>query len=164
MNAPDTELAAMAQVAEALRDLDDDAVVRVLRWAGDRYGVVPSGSASPAQGDGGREASGDSPEDIGALFADAHLRTDADRALLAAYWFQHFQEARGWTGQQVNGELRQMGVGASNITHVLNRLINRRPGLVQQLSKSGRSKQARKQYRLTTAGLAAARALLEGGG
>jgi hypothetical protein len=161
----DPELAAMAQVAEALDPLDPDATGRVLRWAADRYGqvglVAGSARASGGPSPGGLGGETSDAADIHDLFGQAHLRTDHDRALLVAYWFQHHQAASAFTGQQINNELKQMGFGASNITHVLNRLINQRPSLAQQVSKSGRAKQARKQYRLTRAGLDAARSLLE---
>jgi hypothetical protein len=156
----DPELEAMGRVAAALDALDAPSQARVLRWAADRY--AEDGSIFQSHDRQRPNFETGTPEDIAELFADANVRTDTDRALLAGYWFQHHLEARDWTGQQVNSELRQMGVGASNITHVLSRLIAQRPALVQQLSKSGRSKQARKQYRLTTAGLQAARALLDG--
>jgi len=160
VTALDPELEAMGRVAAALDALDAASKQRVLRWAADRY--AEDGSIFRSSDRHRPDVERPAPADIAELFADANVRTDADRALLAGYWFQHHREARDWTGQQINSELRQMGVGASNITHVLSRLIAQRPALVQQLSKSGRSKQARKQYRLTTAGLHAARALLDG--
>lgn len=157
MTALDPELAAMGRVAEALAELEPAARLRVLRWAVDRYAENGSGVLAVPHGFEDERAA---PRDIAELFANANVKTDADRALLAGYWFQHHLEAREWTGFQVNSELRQMGVGVANITHVLTRLIRQSPALVQQLSKSGRSKQARRQYRLTTAGLEAARELL----
>jgi hypothetical protein len=150
----DPEIQAMSQIAAALQPLPDEAVARVLRWASERHGIgaTVSRPVDPNEPD--------APADIGELFANSAATTDYDRALLAAYWFQQHQEAKSFTGQQVNSALKQMGVGVSNITQALNRLIDQRPALVQQLSKSGRSRQARKQYRLTSAGLQAARALL----
>jgi hypothetical protein len=159
----DAELQAMGAVGTALDTLDEEAAQRVLRWAADRYNVDIRGArsqprAGPAQVDAVDEDT--PPADIHELFSRAQLRTDTDRGLMAAYWFQQFQNASSFTGQQINTELKQMGYGASNITHVLTRLIKQRPALVQQVSKSGRAKQARKTYRLTRAGLEAARARL----
>jgi len=36
---PDPEVVAMVAIVEAFRELDDDACSRVLRWAGERYGI-----------------------------------------------------------------------------------------------------------------------------
>jgi hypothetical protein len=156
VSAADPELTAMAEVDAAVRPLDDEAIGRVLRWAFERHGVtVPSRGTDqpePAQGE---------PTDIAELFASAKVTSNPERALLAAYWFQRFQASKSFTGQQLNSELKQMGIGLSNVTHALNRLIGQSPSLIQQLSKSGRTKQARKQYRLTTAGLEAAASLLQ---
>jgi hypothetical protein len=151
----DPEIQAMSQVAAALQPLTDDAVARVLRWAAERHGIsgVAKQTGLPSEEETGR------PADIGELFAGATPRSDADRALLAAYWFQQYEGTRSLTGQQINSALKQMGVGIGNITQALTGLIDQRPALVQQLSKSGRSRQARKQYRLTSAGLEAARVL-----
>lgn len=150
------ELTAMAAIASALEELEEPkAVARVLRWAADHFnqGLL---SAGPDTGGGQDESFGD----IHALFEAAAPRTDAERAMLAGYWFQVAEGGASFTGGQVNDSLRQMGVGATNIAAVFSKLIARKPALVQQVSKSGRSQQARKQYRLTTAGVSAARELL----
>ncbi len=153
------ELGAMAAVASALEALDEAAVARVLRWAVDRFGQSEalSGDASA-----GTESPGARFLDIHALFEGGSPSTDAQRALLAGYWFQVHEGDTSFTGAKINDSLRQMGVGAANIASVFTKLISRKPALVQQVSKSGRAQQARKQYRLTTAGIAAARDLIEG--
>ncbi|MGN6189622.1 MAG: hypothetical protein ACTHOE_12055 [Conexibacter sp.] len=153
----------MAAVTAAMAGLDEAAATRVLRWATDRFAapelLVPAaGSTLPDQ-----QAAERSFESIFVLFEAAEVNSDADRAILAGYWFQVLDGAPSFGGGQVNDALRQMGVGIGNIAQLLNRLIARKPALVQQVSKSGRSAQARKQYRLTTAGITAARDLLAGG-
>jgi hypothetical protein len=156
----DAEIAAMGALAAALDPLDEAAVLRVLRWASDRYAAGHDVKQS-SERSASYAAEHEAPSDIHGLFGLARrLRTDQERALLAAFWFQHYQRSDAFTAQQINNELKQMGSGTSNITHVLNRLINQRPALAQQVSKSGRAKQARKRYRLTRAGLDAARTLL----
>ena len=158
------ELAAMATVASALEVLDEAATARVLRWAADHFGQSAAIAPGDAHGDGdGGEESGTRIADIHELFEAGSPKTDAQRALLAGYWFQIHESDASFTGAKVNDALRQMGVGAANIAAVFSKLIGRKPALVQQVSKSGRAQQARKQYRLTTAGVAAARELIEGG-
>jgi hypothetical protein len=152
------ELAAMASVASALEGLEDAAVARVLRWAADHFGLPDAQRA----GNGGGQEDGVRFADIHALFDAGSPTTDAQRALLAGYWFQVHEGEAAFTGAKINSSLRQMGVGAANIASVFTKMIARKPALVQQVSKSGRAQQARKQYRLTTAGVAAARELIEG--
>lgn len=149
----------MAAVASALEALDESAAARVLRWATDHFG---HSEALAGDAGVGAEPTSAPSADIHALFEESAPKTDAQRALLAAYWFQVHEGDASFTGAKVNDSLRQMGVGATNIAAVLSRLIARKPALVQQVSKSGRTQQARKQYRLTTAGIAAARELIEG--
>ncbi len=46
-----------------------------------------------------------------------------------------------------------MGHGVGNITTALTNAQKHKPALVRQTSKSGKSRQARKTYKLTTAGV-----------
>src|SRR5687768_555635 len=114
----------MGQLAAALDPLDEATAHRVLRWASDRYGATVA--QKPSQEPGSNEGMAQpEPSDIHELFGLARrLRSDQERALLAAYWFQHHEAADAVTGQQLNDELKQMGFGAANITHVLTRLMN----------------------------------------
>jgi hypothetical protein len=91
-------------------------------------------------------------------------KTEAERALAGAYWFQVIQGQADFQGQQVNNELKNVGHGVSNITVALGKLQNQKPALVRQVAKSGRSRQARKKYKLTTAGISAAKAMISGHG
>lgn len=151
----------MATVSAALDHLDEAARARVLRWAADRFATAELlAPPKPKREDPVEDVAFES---IFVLFEAARASSDAERAILAAFWFQVVEGAASFGGGQVNDALRQMGVGIGNIAQALNRLTARRPALVQQISKAGRSAQARKQYRLTTAGISAARGLLVGG-
>jgi hypothetical protein len=162
----DPELKAMTSIAAALEGLDPDVTRRVLRWAGERYGVkIPmqeepqGGTAASSAGNGsGAEAF----SDIASLMDAANPKYGSDKALVATYWFQVLNREQNVTGQQVNDELKNLGLGLSNVTDSFNTLINRKPALAQQVQKAGRSKQARKRYRLTEAGVRRVRALLAG--
>jgi hypothetical protein len=46
---------------------------------------------------------------------------------------------------------------------LLGALQGRKPALVRQVAKSGRTRQARKKYKLTTAGISAVRAMIARG-
>jgi hypothetical protein len=52
----------------------------------------------------------------------------------------------------VNRELKHLGHGVGNITSAFNDLISQKPALAMQTAKSGKSKQARKKYKITRAG------------
>ena len=65
--------------------------------------------------------------------------------------------------QSVNTKLKHLGHGVGNITQALDVLKDRRPQLIVQLRKSGTTKQARKKYKVTTAGKSAVEAMLANG-
>lgn len=85
------------------------------------------------------------------------------KPLVVGYWFQVLQGEQDLDGFQINKELKHLGHGVSNITTALSSLIDRKPQLVIQTRKSGNSKQARKRYRLTDAGIKAVERMLAGG-
>lgn len=147
--ADDPELVAMGAVRDALEELDEDTRRRVLRWATERF---RSFSPPPANRSGAIPA----PEgfsDFASLFATANPGTEAEKALVAAYWFQVVHGEDPLDSQRLNTELKDLGHGIKNITAALDRLIGRRPRLIMQVRKGGRTKQARKSYRLTVEGV-----------
>jgi len=156
----------MSSVAAALEGLNPDVTARVLRWAGERYGVkMPTPERPSVSGSARSSSNGGSAEeypDIASLMDAANPKYGSDRALVATYWFQAVKNEPNVTGQQVNDELKNLGHGLSNVTDAFNTLINRKPALAQQVQKTGRSKQARKRYRLTEAGIRRVRALISG--
>lgn len=96
-------------------------------------------------------------------FADLYDATDpqndADTTLVGAYWFQVVEAEGSFKGYTVNEALRNMGQGVSNITRTCDRLQAQQPALVRQMAKSGKSKQNRKTYKLTNAGVKAVEAM-----
>jgi hypothetical protein len=166
----DPEIEAMSQVVAALggSDLDDDARVRVLRWAADRYGVSVAPVASLKPGtrapDGlGEDKSPRAPEtrDTGEpifeqfvdLFDAVDPKSDVDKALTAAYWLQVVSKQPSWQSLRVNNLLKDMGHGVANVTSALRSAQDRKPALVRQVAKSGRAAQSWKTYKLTTSGV-----------
>jgi hypothetical protein len=170
----DPEIDAMSAMASALEGIEDEARIRVLEWAVRRYGgeqgssllggatsqqssAAPGGTGSP----GGEVAAFEGFVD---LFDMASPRRDAERALVGGYWFQVEGGNVDFQAQDVNNALKDLGRGVSNITDALSKLEGRKPALVRQVAKSGRSKQARKKYKLTAAGVAAVKQMLANGG
>lgn len=155
-----SEVEAITAVDRALSELDEDVAVRVLRWATDKYGQqmpeeppVEATSAAPVE-----------PierfEEIADLMAAAGPRNGVERVLVAAYWFQVINEHPSVTGQQVNDALKNLGHAMSNITDAFSSLIRRKPQLAMQVEKTGSSRQARKKYKLTIAGINEVKKLL----
>jgi len=58
--------------------------------------------------------------------------------------------------------LKNLGHGIGNVTRACSALIAEKPALLMQVKKAGSTKQARKQYRLTTAGIQRVREMLAG--
>lgn len=169
MTSPDPEITAMMSVADALNKLEaDDARARVIDWAAKRYGAklqpVRRGAAVGGS-DTGEDLQPEAPDlkhfsDL--LDAAPSANTDADRALIGGYWFQVVQGQETFTGFQVNNELKNAGHGIGNITDALTTLQRRSPAHVRQTMKSGRTRQARKTYKLTVAGIRAVQAMMGG--
>lgn len=148
----DKELSAMNAVLSALQPLDAPAQVRVLRWAWERF--APE---SPLTGEIEKQRHGETrPEtfdDVADVVHATGASTGPERALSVAFWLQELGQRPSFTAQEVNTALKNLGHPLANVTKTLDSLRAQRPSLVMQLSKSGRSQQARKTYRLTTAGI-----------
>ena len=172
----EAEIDAIKTISEAFARLDRDAQGRVLSWVSSRFGNQTiadvrlgargsTASRTLASDDAGeaRSTSASGPFNHPAeLFESARPRTDAERALVLAYWFQVSQGATSFTSRQVNDELKHIGHGVGNITRALDGLIDCKPALVMQLEKSGKTKQAQKKFRLTHEGLKRVQLLLAG--
>lgn len=163
----DPEIQAMAAVADALQDLEEDMQGRVLRWASERFGVTlgvaargsgvnRSGVSDDSHADvSDEEISAESPkfEHFAELYHAATPKSDVDRALVAGYWFQVLQGAPSFQAAQLNVELKNLGHALKNVTDALEGNQVKKPARVIQLRKSGSSRQARKTYKLTHEGL-----------
>lgn len=163
MTDPDPEITAMTGITAALSPLDGDARRRVLRWAAERFDVtVPRGRATEIDADSD-ETESSSVSDYSSfaeLFESTSPKTTTDKALIAAYWFQVIQGSSGFQSQQLNTELKNLGHGLSNVTDSLGSAERAKPTLVMQVNKAGKSKQARKTYKLTLAGITYVKAMI----
>lgn len=164
----DNELEAMQAVYTALDDLDDDARGRVLAWAASKFQIqAPMGKGAGRSGgkaaEEDDEGTGRKYADIGDLIDDAQPTDGPERALVVGYWFQEIEGRDGWGGGDVNNALKNLGHPLANVTKTLTSLRERKPSLVRQVGKSGRSAQARKTYKLTAAGAREVRQMLARG-
>ncbi len=158
----DRELEAMKSVSSALEALDDDERARVIAWAIGAYGGAPARRETQSQGQIGAAQPASGFRDFPDLFDAANPHTEADRALVAAYWIQVIEGQSDFDAQTANTMLKDMGHSVSNITSALSRSQRATPALVRQIHKAGTTKQARKRYRLTTQGIRYVEGLLSG--
>lgn len=171
----DPEIDAMSAVASALADLEDEQRARVLRWAGERYGVglgsgrtrVASGGVPEADGEGvsDEEIADEAPvyEHFAELFAAAQPKTNDDKALVAAYWVQVIKGNTQWPSRLLNVELKNLGHPIPNITDAMTSNMRKKPQRIIQLRKSGSSRQATKTYKVTHEGLVYVQGMLSRG-
>lgn len=127
--------------------------------------VTGAGAQSASRPSAGQGGPGPGPAAVGdESFAEflgrAATEDGVDRALLACYWQSQRETSGTFTAQAANALLKDAGHASTNITRDLDSLRSRKPQLVVQVRKSGRSKQARKLYRVTDAGARQAGALL----
>lgn len=166
------EIKAMQGVAEALESIEEDAQLRVLDWANDRYG----GSARPAPRRQSTDSANESLEShqaengngighyesSGELLAASGAKSEPDRVLVMGFWFQVINEQADLESQEISTELKHLGHKVSNTTRAFSSLMNQKPQLVIQMRKSGNTKQARKKYKLTSEGIATVKRMLRG--
>lgn len=110
-----------------------------------------------ASGGGGEEAG-----DLASLLTRWSPTTMSDKALLGAYYLTRARGEDTVTSQAINTELKRNGLAISNITRAIE--ANMRPDrpLMVQEKKMGSTKQARKQYRITPAGVETVERKLQG--
>jgi len=160
---PKAELQAMEALADALGPLDAAGRDRVLRWARECFGSATADQRAAS----GMGATGPQPSvtphdaiappagtfsDFADLYHAAEPKTESERALVAGYWYQFSLGQADFGSQEVNTQLKDLGFGVGNITVAFYALQGQQPALVTQVKKAGNTKQARKRYKLTTAG------------
>ena len=165
------EFAVIAQVAEELAVLDKGGIRRALNWLSDYYAVddifdafdiiddadavedaiIEESMAEAEEAEEVVEAPAE-PETFEDFFAQVAPKTAIQKAVTAAYWLQTTDGKQEWKSFDVNKLLRQIGVKISSISGTLAIDEKKETPLVEQLSKSGDSMQARKTFRLSDAG------------
>jgi hypothetical protein len=170
---PLQEFAAMGSIAETLKKLPEEARGRVLEYmmklfAKDQLVVTKAAAVNAGREEEEEEEPPKTPQtqtfdDFPALFAAAaaETRMGTERALLAGYYLQVVMGESDFDAFNANRELRHVGYEASNITRDFDNLMSRTPAYMLQTKKLGSTKQARKQYRLTHAGIKAVEEMLK---
>lgn len=166
----DAELKAMQTIYGTLVALDDDARKRVVSYVSSRlglgaqvqnpyskpkHGAMPSPDHDSFDESEGEEEVAEGPqkfEHLAELFDAVSPQTDQERVLVAAYWLQTSTGAASVDGFRINKELKHLGHGVGNVTRAIDALKSMKPALMIQLRKSGKTRQARKEYKVTSAG------------
>ncbi len=121
-------------------------------------GPAAKGDGSSSFKSGQHKASGKSNTAYGSLaelYSAARPETGWQKVLVGAYWFQVCESSEEFSAQIVNDQLKEIGAKVANVTVAFNTLKAANPSLVLQIRKSGKAQQARKQYKLTVAGIRA---------
>ena len=169
----DVEFAAMKAVLAALAPLDVQSRQRVFAYVAARLEISEVGatrSSSQGSGEENREQPefevDSAPQREFATLAELHEaaspHSNRDRVLVAAYWLQVIEGRDSFVSYSVNQALKDLGHGVSNITEAFDALKRQKPALVLQLKKAGKSRQARKTYKITNAGVVAVEEMIDG--
>ena len=150
----DPELNVLSTISSLLVDLPEESQTRIVTWITSRFGAPGALTMLPRRGEGADPADqGREFSDVATLFVAANPSTGSEKALTVGFWLQECLHHEEWEGFAINSELKHLGHGLKNVTDALNALIDHRPQLVVQLRKSGKTKQARKRYKLTGEGV-----------
>ncbi len=168
----DPEIEAMGKLAEAMEALSPDARSRVLRWATDKYEVAVkmgevrpntstiSSNDEPIESIDSGEEEVQQHETFAEFFSEASPSTPAEMILVAGYWHQVILGQPDVTSAALNKDLKDLGHGITNPNQKFDTLLGTKPQLAIQLKKSGASKQARKKYKITRAGIEKVKSML----
>jgi len=174
----DAEFAAMQGVYTTLVSLEAAAQQRVLDYVVNRLGLAaqsrPHVRVEARAGTADESDHEDDSEEaavvrgasaygsLAELSDAAQPKSQSDKALVCGYWLQVCQGADNFDAFSVNKELKNLGEGVPNITSALDTLKAQKPALALQLKKAGKSRQARKTYKITVAGVKAVEAMIGG--
>ena len=151
----DRELNAMNQIVNALENLEDEVIERILKWTAQRYSakILSPFEKNVADTTKQAELNKDAFPGVADFFDKAKPRMGYEKVLIVAYYLQKIDGKEDLDAQSVNTELKNLGHGVQNITEAFSVLINRKPSLAMQTRKTGSAKQGRKKYKITIEGL-----------
>lgn len=166
------ELAAMSTVLAALKPLGEDERSRVVEWVVGKLDIATLSRkrAGPRDLEDDNHDDGDDElgegvkefSDFAELCSAASPSTDAQKALVAGFWFQVCQGQDTFGSAKCNSQLKHFGTPIGNITRAFDTLKNSTPRLAMQVQKGGKTKQARKKYKLTHQGIEEVKRMING--
>jgi hypothetical protein len=102
---------------------------------------------------GGQKSGEGAPDRLVGLLDKWTPDTGSERALLGAYAIANGAPGVPVSRLSVNRLISNHGQGVKNITRAIQANIDAKPQLMRQVRKTGRTRQARKQYTLTQPGV-----------
>lgn len=157
----DPEIQAMQSCLKALEVLEEEARARVLSWLNRKFLTsnklnLNLGASLDSTNQLGLAIDFNSFSSVAEVFGRSNPKTASDKVLMVAAYLQNKEENKELTSREISNELNHLGHGVSNITNAISGLISRKPSLMIQTRKKGKSQQAQKKYKVTTEGLKAA--------
>lgn len=155
------ELDTVKNIRDLLKQLRADARVRVLEYIfslhkaelGHTRVFQPSGDTQTLPSN--HFLSEENTDTFAEFIEQVDPQSNVDSALATGYWLQVVGKQENFTALEVNRLLLDLGRKINNITNALGSLQKNKPAHVIQIKKKGSSRQARKVYKLTTAGISA---------
>jgi hypothetical protein len=169
----DPEIEAISKCHELIKVLDNEAKMRVIKWLVDKFELtsdLQKGAFSSKTNnyedvhpeellllpDKHKSNNSNSSiadfETVADFFSHVHPSTDHEKALVVAAYLQEKNRLDDLTGGEIQKELKHLGHGVANITTSIGVLEKKKPKLMIQTRKEGKSKQARKKYKVTMEG------------
>lgn len=164
----DKEIKALQAAVEVLSNLDDDARNRVIQFLISKFSYTkPVKSIIGVDSGGGSSVDHISQfsqfQSVADLISKASPQKEADKVLLVAAYLQETKNKQELVSREISQELHNLGHAVSNITVVIGSLIAKKPQLMIQTRKEGKSRQAQKKYKVTTSGISRAFSLINEG-
>ncbi len=154
MNTLEPELQAMTVCFDALKDLDNSSQLRVIKWLKGKLNLGSLGQSDEEKIVA--TLAGDSFNNYPAVadfFSACNPQTEPDKVLAVATYLQTKENLSELTGLQIQKELKNLGHGVSNITVFIESLCSKKPKLMIQTRKDGKTRQAKKKYKVTIEGI-----------
>lgn len=163
----DSELEALNKINEAIRELPEDAKVRVIAWLINKYSIHSGHSPvlTPkvlTNVDTHNEQENIIEPDVMSitsyataadLLAKCNPNKENEKILIVSAFLQAKNPTKDLTGYEVNHTLKNIGHKVNDFSHNIDSLMKRKPQLMIQTKKSGNTRQAKRNYRVTDEGM-----------
>ncbi len=185
----DPELQAMSHVFETLKNLNNVQRLRILKWVKDRLETEETpliGTfAAPVMYETEepevvkveksveKTAPVIAPKPTGPktlmdyetaleLFSESNVKKATTRVLMMAAYLQERHNFKEISSYDINFRLKRIGYSVTNISSLINSIMNRVPHLLVQVGADDTTKQSRRKFKVTAEGLAVAKSLMKG--
>lgn len=153
------EIEVMNEIYRSLKGLDENARQRVIKWIVDKYSITLIKHEEADSEKTRRRIFAPyfeikSFKSVTDIFSKARPKNDIEKVLIISAYLQETKLGSELTGREINKNLNLLGHGVRNITSTIGSLMHRKPQLMIQTRKEGKTRQAQKKYKVTAEGLA----------